>query len=628
MEMVYSVFTTEPEPVDVTPPSVVSVSPVNGATDVSVSVTVEAIFSESIGSGSIVLMRGDTASVQGAMEVQETQIVFTPSRLVSGSSYTAHLEAEDLAGNKMNERTWTFVTEYIPTDTTPPSVVNVSPEDFAADVPVTVQLIATLSEPVGSGEIVLHKSGSLVFGTSRVEDNRIVFMPSISLMRNAQYAWRIAAEDTAGNTMEMVYSVFTTEPEPVDLTPPSVISVTPVPDAENVSRDVVITVTFSEPVQNVSLAIYYGSGNMPGLVVTENNTVTFTPNQPLIWGAFYNVYASAEDTAGNVMYQDYFWSFTVMADPTPGWVLPDGYATYGAGKNENGDVFVVGSYLRPGSSGAAIPFVAKWNAFGILEWTTRGEGFGALQSVTGAGQYVYASGLSPLECHSVDTGEGVWATTIDPTGSSYGITVAPDGNIYCRLYGGRIAKVSPGGTLLWTKKFGQDIEDMAFDSQMNLYVGGETREGSENGYEDWYVRKFDVNLNLVWERFMRTPALDQRGWIALAETQNIVYQAGSIGALGGSLLVQARNATTGDLVWEYTNTSEAGSVSSIVTDTEGNAYLDFNYKVHKLRPSGTVAWTTKQMGSGVTSQFVLGEALFVKIFNISRLSTLTGEPLP
>jgi hypothetical protein len=98
---------------DTTPPEVISTLPVNGATDVLVNTLVTATFSEPVNAGTIVFTLD---SVSGTVSYSDTTATFDPyANLSYSTTYTASIEASDLAGNPMAEAyTWSFTTQSFP----------------------------------------------------------------------------------------------------------------------------------------------------------------------------------------------------------------------------------------------------------------------------------------------------------------------------------------------------------------------------------------------------------------------------------------------------------------------------------------------------------------------------------
>jgi hypothetical protein len=132
--------------------------------------------------------------------------------------------------------------------------------------------------------------------------------------------------DVAGNALDAPFTSAFTTSSGVDNLQPQVVSVSPTSGAVNVPQNVVITVTFSEPVATTSItpSTFYVSG--PGGVVSGttalgsgNATATFTPADPLFAGRNYTVTVAGgiKDSSGNPLVSSVSSNFTVAAEPTP-----------------------------------------------------------------------------------------------------------------------------------------------------------------------------------------------------------------------------------------------------------------------------------------------------------------------
>src|SRR4029079_608934 len=109
---------------------------------------------------------------------------------------------------------------------------------------------------------------------------------------------------------------------PPDLTPPSVISVAPLPGETGVSVSSTVRATFSEavepaPVTTSTLTLEGNGGPVAGSVTLTNFTATFTPSSPLAYSTTYTAHVTTgvHDLAGNAMASDTSWSFTTGAAP-------------------------------------------------------------------------------------------------------------------------------------------------------------------------------------------------------------------------------------------------------------------------------------------------------------------------
>ncbi|MFI6931691.1 DUF4082 domain-containing protein [Streptomyces sp. NPDC050287] len=120
-----------------TPPTVTSTSPTSGATGVSITATVSAVFSSAVDSDSLTftVKDPDGNTVPGTWTLPASnKATFTPStELALDTTYTASVQASDLWGNAMADPvTWTFHTS-----STPPAVTCPCKLWSSAAVPAT-----------------------------------------------------------------------------------------------------------------------------------------------------------------------------------------------------------------------------------------------------------------------------------------------------------------------------------------------------------------------------------------------------------------------------------------------------------------------------------------------------------
>ena len=113
--------------------------------------------------------------------------------------------------------------------------------------------------------------------------------------------------------------------DPIDLTPPHVVAVSPAPGAVDVDINTSLVVTFSEDIDldTISEETFrlYPAGE-PALQVLKNAPagsleLEYTPNEPLIYETVYTaeVDSSLADAAGNTLTADYSWTFTTEDEP-------------------------------------------------------------------------------------------------------------------------------------------------------------------------------------------------------------------------------------------------------------------------------------------------------------------------
>ena len=330
-------FTTGTAP-DNTRPTVTFVSPVNHATGASVNTAVNATFSEAMLPATITTttftLEDGITPVSGTVVYAGLTATFTPdSPLLSSTPYTATITigAEDLAGiSLLNDYVWSFTTGTAP-DNTRPTVIFVSPVDLATGVPVNAAVTATFSEAMASATIstatfTLVDGVTPVTGTVVYAGLTATFIPSSLLLSDTLYtaAITIGAKDLAGNALlyDYVWS-FTTGAAP-DITNPSVILVSPLDLATNVSSNTTVNATFSKvmksnTINTATFTLEDGVTPVLGAVVYVGLSATFTPDSPLLFNTLYTatITTETEDLAGNSLLVDYVWSFTTGSAPGP-----------------------------------------------------------------------------------------------------------------------------------------------------------------------------------------------------------------------------------------------------------------------------------------------------------------------
>lgn len=170
---------------DTTPPTVATLSPTNGATNVAAGTDLVANFSEVIaaGTGDIVITKTSDSSIFATIPVTDPQVSISGSTLTVnptadlalGTDYNVQIAAgavKDAAGNNFagitNSTTWAFTT--VPPDTTPPTIASTTPANSATGVIPTSSISVTFNEPVqtpftAANFIVKKVSDNSVFAT-------------------------------------------------------------------------------------------------------------------------------------------------------------------------------------------------------------------------------------------------------------------------------------------------------------------------------------------------------------------------------------------------------------------------------------------------------------------------------
>jgi hypothetical protein len=147
------------------------------------------------------------------------------------------------------------------TDTTGPQVVGISPANGLTQVPINAQLQIQFDKPIqptSAGQVTLTSNGSPV-ATNEVFSNgnqTMQLYPTVPLTAGTNYTITVAGiQDIAGFTIAApVVSSFTTGAG-ADLIAPQAVTVNPPSGAVGVGTNVVVQVTFNEPIDPLSVAL-------------------------------------------------------------------------------------------------------------------------------------------------------------------------------------------------------------------------------------------------------------------------------------------------------------------------------------------------------------------------------------
>lgn len=330
---------------DTTPPTVVSTVPADGATGVATNTIVGATFSEPMDPSTIntttftLRLTSGGGNIAGAVTYTGgTNIAtFTPAAaLASGTSYTATVTtgAKDAAGNQLGTaKTWVFVTA----DIVAPTVTAVVPANGEMNVPTSSTVRITFSEPMDATTITTANitvrntaTSAPVAGTVTYDANtRVATFTPGGLANATNYTVTVSTgvKDAAGNQLATPFpSTFTTAAAP-DLIAPTIVSRTPTNGATSIAVDTVVRVTFSEPMDPLSITTSTitltptAGGSPVAATVTYNaatNTATLDPTANLANNTSYTVTVTtgAKDLAGNSLAATPPTTFTTIPDTT------------------------------------------------------------------------------------------------------------------------------------------------------------------------------------------------------------------------------------------------------------------------------------------------------------------------
>jgi methionine-rich copper-binding protein CopC len=333
-----SKFTTGATP-DTTAPTVSATSPSANTTGVGVNTKITVTFSEAM--DPLTILSGVSFNVkQGGTAVPGTlaygpgnTVTFTPSTPLPGNLvYTVTLTTgvQDLAGNPLDlPYTFAFTTGTAP-DTTAPVVSSTSPAANSTGVAVNTKVTVTFSEAmdplsITTSTFTVKQNGVVVQGTLAYgPGHTVTFTPSSPLGANLTFTATVtsAVKDLAGNPMGTFFTwTFATGAAP-DTTAPTVLSVSPGTSSTGAAVNTKVTVTFSEPMDPLSLTTATVTVKQGNVLVTgtvaygPGNTVTFTPNSPLAANTPFTITVTgAKDLAGNALTAVFTSGFTTGAAP-------------------------------------------------------------------------------------------------------------------------------------------------------------------------------------------------------------------------------------------------------------------------------------------------------------------------
>ncbi|MFN7962562.1 MAG: Ig-like domain-containing protein [Thermoanaerobaculia bacterium] len=322
---------------DTTRPSVASIVPANNATGVAVGTTIVWTFNEPIDPTSVdvstlpVTVDGFSGQVAGSFSVAGAVVTFTPNAPLPGNVRVrpnANFDqVKDLAGNGTNSFSSSFVTQAV-ADTTPPTVLLVTPANGGTDAGPNTVVVLTFSEPLdastvsGSTFALLVDGDPLSTSVSRSADNQTVTLTAA--LPPAATVTVVATNDVkdlSGNRLADFQSQFQTAPS-FDSGRPSVVSQRPGNGATGVPRSTSVVLYTSEAMDAASIApalvISVNGVPVAGSVALTGNgrAIEFTPAAPLAYSSLVEIFLSpsARDIAGNAV-NSYQASMRIEANP-------------------------------------------------------------------------------------------------------------------------------------------------------------------------------------------------------------------------------------------------------------------------------------------------------------------------
>jgi hypothetical protein len=322
-------------------PKVISTSPADTASAVSLNKTIDVMFNEVMNASTIngvtfTITRG-TTPIAGVITYAGTTATFSPAdNFLPNTKYTGTVTSgvKDPAGNAMvSNYVWNFTTGAGP-DVTAPTVISTDPVNAAIGVALNKKVSATFSEVMDSLSTTTSFTlvnttlgGTAVNGSVSYAGTTVVFSPSANLAANTTYTGTITtgAKDVTGNALAGKYVWnFTTSG---DATPPTVIATDPLNAATSIALNKKVTATFSEAmdsstINSTTFTLKQGANAISGTVSYSGTTATFTPSANLAASTTYTatITTGAKDVAGNSLVSNYVWSFTTASIPPPSFL--------------------------------------------------------------------------------------------------------------------------------------------------------------------------------------------------------------------------------------------------------------------------------------------------------------------
>lgn len=317
-------------------PKVVSVSPVNSATNTPINAKVIVTFSKAMNPATIttanITLKHGTVAVLGTLAYSGVTATFSPtSSLAALTAHTATVTTgvKDTTGRALNATyTWTFTTGRVP-DTTPPLVSFVSPVPGATATPINTKVLATFSKAMDPASIstatfTLSHGATATAGAVTFSGVTATFVPSSNLISSTSYTATITtgAKDSMGNALATNFAWSFTTGQIVDTTPPRVSYTSPASAATNTPVNTQILATFTKAMDPATLTtstfmLAQGATPVAGAVTYASLTATFVPSANLAESTAYTatITIGAKDLAGNALQSSFAWSFATGHAP-------------------------------------------------------------------------------------------------------------------------------------------------------------------------------------------------------------------------------------------------------------------------------------------------------------------------
>jgi hypothetical protein len=336
---------------DTTAPTVISVTPVNGAANIGPNNPVTVLFSKPMNpstfSNNVAIYSGSSVyTTSYGYSNDGTMLYFNVGNMPWGATFNIVVNpaVTDLAGNPLaSEFSSTFTTMPRPL-TSNPTVTTFRPGSGATNVAATTPIGFFLSSPmnpatINSTTLQVSQNGTIIPGAISVAgstNQNVTFTPTGGTFAAGSYItvfFTSGAQDINSNPLTNYQASFTIAPSLVGVAP-TILSNAPCHYCTVNDANTTVELLFSKPINAASAttanffisANNNGSSIVPGSIALLDNgrLMRFTPTSPLAASTTYYVFATSniQDTtllsfAGSASYQYAFYSGTGSNSAAP-----------------------------------------------------------------------------------------------------------------------------------------------------------------------------------------------------------------------------------------------------------------------------------------------------------------------
>ena len=319
------------------PPTVISTSPQNGTTNVSINANITIEFSDAMNKSATEGAISSSPSITGAFAWDGTAKIVTwdpTTNLMPSTQYTVTVSTSAKGKSGMNmvmPYKFIFTTSSLPPDFYPPYVTGTNPKDKDIDVLISTKITVNWNESMDtpSAESAVSSTPGIKCTWSWNGVTQTC-SPMAALKATTKYTIIIAttAKDLAGNSMKSPYTFsFTTASGSIP-TPPKVTRTTPANETIGVPLDAKISITFDKSMDKS--ATEGATSASPSIAWTTawssgDAVVTFTPAGNLQGGKQYTITVSINAKSSDDANLAYPYSFSfktkIIPDTTPPTVM-------------------------------------------------------------------------------------------------------------------------------------------------------------------------------------------------------------------------------------------------------------------------------------------------------------------